>query len=279
MHDAQEAAIADSNTAFVGSVPQNYDRYLGPILFHHYADDLVGRLAVRPGIRVLETACGTGIVTERLARRLAGQGTVVATDLNEPMLAYAQAKGTVGPGVEWRQADATALPFESASFDAVVSQFGLMFFPDKAKGVREAWRVLRPGGQYLFNVWDSFAHNAVTRITHETVAALFPADPPQFYAVPFSLSDTAKVSAWLTEAGFENVAAISVAQVGTSPSAMDAATGLIDGNPIAAAIVERRADALSDVKATLARNLAAELGDTRPLRCALRAFVFVARKP
>jgi len=270
--------LPDRDAAFVGSVPENYDRYLGPLLFHRYADDLVGRLAVTPGLRVLETACGTGIVTERLARRVGEQGTVVATDLNEPMLAYARSKGTVGPGVSWRQADATALPFETASFDAVVCQFGLMFFPDKAQGVREAWRVLRPGGHYLLNVWDSFAHNPVVRIVHDTVAGFFPESPPQFYTVPTNLADTTKVSAWLTEAGFENVEPVGVAAEGTSPSPADAATGLIDGNPIAAAIVERRAGALPDVKAAVARHLAAELGDTRPFHCPLSAFVFVARK-
>ena len=271
--------MTDSNAAFVGSIPEHYDRSLGPILFHHYADDLVGRLTVTPGTRVLETACGTGIVTERLARRLRGRGTVVATDLNEPMLAYARQKASIDPGVDWRQADATALPFESAAFDAVVCQFGLMFFPDKAKGVREAFRVLRPGGQYLLNVWDAFARNPAQRITHETVAAMFPNDPPQFYAVPVNLAEHAKVSVWLTEAGFEQVAATPVAFVGSSPSAADAAIGLIDGNPIADAIAQRRADAVSAVKAAVARNLVAELGDDRPLRVPTSAFVFAARKP
>jgi ubiquinone/menaquinone biosynthesis C-methylase UbiE len=268
--------VADRDAAFVGSVPQNYDQFLGPLLFHHFADDLAGRLAVKPGLRVLETACGTGILTERLARRLAGQGTLGATDLNEPMIAHARTKAL--RDVDWRQADATALPFDDGSFDAVVCQFGLMFYPDKAKGVREAWRVLRPGGQYLFNVWDALEHNAVARITHETVARFFASDPPQFYMVPFSLHDTTRVSAWLTAAGFEDVAPIAVTGVGTSPSAADAATGLIEGNPIAAAILERRPDALPEVHAAVARNLAAELGD-RPLRCGLRAFVFAARKP
>ena len=271
--------MPDQDAAFVGSVPENYDRYLGPLLFHRYADDLVGRLTVTRGIHVLETASGTGIVTERLARRLGAQGTVVATDLNEPMLAYARSKGPLGPEVTWRQADATALPFETASFDAMVCQFGLMFFPDKAQGVREAWRVLRPGGHFLLNVWDSFAHNPVIRIVHETVAGFFPESPPQFYTVPTNLADTTKVSAWLREAGFENVEPVAVAAEGTSPSPADAARGLIDGNPIAAAIVERRASALPEVKTEVARRLAAELGDTRPFRCPLSAFVFVARKP
>lgn len=270
--------MTDRNAAFVGSVPQNYDRYLGPLLFHHFADDLAARVPVKLEMRVLETACGTGILTERLARRLAGQGTLVATDLNEPMMAHAQAKDLDGTAVEWRQADATALRFEDASFDVVVCQFGLMFFPDKAAGVREAWRVLRPGGHYLFNVWDALDQNAVARITHETVASFFPSDAPQFYTVPFSLSDTAQVSAWLTAAGFNDVEVTSVTQVGTSPSASEAAVGLIDGNPIGAAIAQRRAEALPEIKDAVARNLAAELGDW-PLRCALRAFVFSARKP
>ena len=270
--------MTDSDAAFVGSVPENYDRHLGPLLFHGFADDLVARVAITPGIRVLETACGTGIVTERLARRLAGQGTLVATDLNEPMLAHARGKNLRGAAIDWRQADATALPFDDASFDAVVCQFGLMFYPDKLAGVREAWRVLRAGGQYVFNVWDALTTSPAARITHETVAEIFPSDPPQFYTVPFSLADTTRVSAWLTDAGFVNVAPARVTATGTSPSAADAATGLIDGNPIGAAIVARRAGALPEVKALIARRIAAELGDA-PVRCTLRAFAFSARKP
>jgi ubiquinone/menaquinone biosynthesis C-methylase UbiE len=267
----------DANAAFVDGIPQNYDRYLGPLLFHGFADDLAARLDVKAGLRVLETACGTGIVTARLARRLGGHGTLVATDLNEPMLAQARTK-MPGAAIEWRRADATALPFDDASFDAVACQFGLMFYPDKAKGVREAWRVLRPGGVYLFNVWDVMARNPAARITHEVAAEMFPSDPPRFYLVPFSLAETRQVSAWLSDAGFQDVAPIPVTTTGTSESAESAATGLIDGNPIAAAIVERRADALPDARAEVARRVAAELG-ARPVRNPMRAFVFAARKP
>ncbi len=176
--------MTDGHAAFVGSVPANYDRFLGPLLFHAYADDLAARLPVADGMRVLEVACGTGIVSERLARRLAGRGTLVATDLNAAMIDEARARRG-GAAIEWRPADGTALPFPDASFDAVVCQFGLMFFPDKAAGVREAWRVLRPGGRYLFNVWDAMERNPVIALTHETVASFFPADPPSFYAVPY----------------------------------------------------------------------------------------------
>ena len=270
--------MAERHAAFVGSVPVNYDRYLGPILFHRYADDLAARLPVSPRIRILEVACGTGILTERLTRRLGGQGTVVATDLNEAMIAHAQTRIPGGPGLEWRQADGTSLPFPDRAFDAVVCQFGLMFFPDKSAGMREALRVLRPGGTYLFNVWDAMEKNAVIRIAHDTIGTFFPGDPPQFYKTPVSLHDTEPVRGLLDATGFTQVQCVTVEKVGQSPSAEDAAIGLVEGNPVLGTIMERQPEALSDIKAAVARNVAAELGD-RPVRCHLRAHVFSARRP
>ena len=267
--------MADRDAAFVGSIPQTYDRYLGPLFFQEPAEEMARRLEVRPGMRVLETACGTGIVTERLLHRMAGQGTFVATDLNEPMLACATAKLAGRPGLEWRPADATQLPFDDRSFDAVVCQFGLMFFPDKLAGIREAFRVLRSGGRLLLSVWDRLENNPVGRITHETVAAFFPTDPPQFYTIPYSLHDATLVRGWLEAAGFADIRSERVEKAGTSPSAADAAIGLLQGNPIYLAIVERRASALPDIEAALATNLAAALGD-RPLRCPLRTVFFSA---
>jgi len=270
--------MADRDAAFVGSIPANYDRYLGPLLFHGYADDMAARLEVRPGMRVLETACGTGIVTERLVARLAGQGSLVATDLNEPMLAYAAAKLRGVERVEWQPADATRLPFDERSFDTVVCQFGLMFFPDKAAGMREAFRVLKPGGHFLVSVWDRLEDNPVPRITHETVSTFFPSDPPQFYTIPFSLHDPEVVRRLLDGAGFVDVQWERLDRTGVSPSAAEAAIGLIEGNPIYLAIMERRPAALADIKAAVARNVAAALGD-HPLRCPLRTIVFSARRP
>src|SRR5262249_5923151 len=209
---------------------------------------------------------------------LAGQGTVVATDLNEPMIAYAKQKRIAGSGLEWQQADATKLPFEDNSFDAVICQFGLMFFPDKIAGLREAFRVLKPGGRYLFSVWDSFEHNVIGRITHETVASFFPSNPPQFYLVPFSLHDTTLICTWLASVGFQAIEWRTVSKPGVSPTAAAATIGLVEGSPLYNAIVERRPEALEDIKAALTRNLAAEFGN-QPMRCQLRAFVFSATRP
>jgi len=269
--------MAERDAAFVGSIPAHYDCHLGPVLFHEYGDVMAARLGVWRGMRVLETACGTGIVTERLVARLGGQGSVVATDLNQPMLAYAAAKLRGIAHVEWKSADGTKLPFDDRSFDAVVCQFGLMFFPDKAAGVGEALRVLKPGGRFLLSVWGRLEDNPVQRITHETVATFFPSNPPQFYTIPFVLHDPDAVHRLLDGAGFVDVRWEQLDRTGGSPSAAETATGLIEGNPIYLDIMERRPGALGDIEAALTRNLAAAFGDP-PRGCSMRAYFFSARR-
>jgi ubiquinone/menaquinone biosynthesis C-methylase UbiE len=270
--------MADVTSAFTGKIPENYDRYLAPLFFDPYADDLVARVPTHDGVRILEVACGTGIVTRRLVDRLAGRGSIIATDLNEAMFAHAR-KGLPGRGdATWRHADGTSLPFETRSFDVVVCQFGVMFFPDKAAGAREAFRVLKPGGVYFLSVWDSLVQNPVPRLTHETIASFFPDDPPKFYTVPFSYHDVSTIETLLRDAGFEAVRCERVAKEGKSASAAEAAIGLIEGNPVFTEIMQRRPAALPDIKAAVAARLARELGD-HPLRAPLRALVASGRRP
>ena len=151
--------MKEEHAKFSGSIPAAYDRYLGPILFQPYAEDLAARLQGKKTRSVLELACGTGIVTRVLRTYLPSKVKLIATDLNEPMFRQAAAKFGTGEKVRWLEADACALPFDDGKFDAVVCQFGIMFVPDKALAAREAYRVLKRDGLFIFNVWDAMKHN------------------------------------------------------------------------------------------------------------------------
>ncbi|WP_312163790.1 methyltransferase domain-containing protein [Phenylobacterium sp.] len=250
--------MSATDRAFVGSIPEVYDRCLGPMLFEPYAIEMADRFKGFAGA-LLETAAGTGRVTRHLARAAPG-ARITATDLNEPMLAKA-AELIAAPNVEWRQADAQALPFEDASFDAVVTQFGVMFFPDKPAGYREAHRVLKPGGRFVFNVWDALEANDVSKIANESVAALFPDDPPAFLArTPFGYHDEAHIRAALAQAGFGGVEIETVSREIRSDSAQAAAEGLCTGTPLLGEIEARRPGGAGEAIAAVAEALTRALG-------------------
>jgi ubiquinone/menaquinone biosynthesis C-methylase UbiE len=197
-------ATTDAN--FAGSLPAFYQQYLVPLIFEPYAADLAQRLARRPLRRVLEIAAGTGAVTRRMASALPESVAIVATDLNQGMLDQAAAAGTARP-VEWRQADAAELPFPYETFDAVVCQFGVMFFPDKARAFAEARRVLCTGGVFLFNVWDRIEENEFADVITAELATLYPDDPPRFLArTPHGYADRATIERHLSTAGFRHPA-------------------------------------------------------------------------
>lgn len=263
------------NSAFVGSIPDNYDRYLGPVLFDPYAVDLVSRLNVSADASVLELACGTGIVTRRLRDRLGSEAKLVATDLNEAMLDYASKKFRPEEIVEWKQADATDLPFADQSFDAVVCQFGLMFFPDKEKAVSETYRVLKPGGTFLFNVWDAIEYNELPHIAHAIVAEFFDDNPPDFYEVPFSFHDLESINSLVSAAGFTEIQLAVLRLPAVSPSAEEAAKGLVHGNPVINVIRERSESSIPEIEAAVAEAVAAQCGDT-PVRARMQALICAA---
>ena len=169
--------MSTQDKVFAGSVPKIYETYLVPLIFESYAADLVSRLKPRNPSRILEVAAGTGVVTRALASALPESTSIVATDLNQAMLDEAAAVGTKRR-VEWRQADATQLPFPDQTFDAVVCQFGVMFFPDKAKAFAEAIRVLSVGGLFIFNVWDRIEENEFADTVTMALASVFPIRSP-----------------------------------------------------------------------------------------------------
>jgi SAM-dependent methyltransferase len=191
-----------SDKAFTGSIPQLYETYLVPLIFKPYAEDLARRLAARSPTRILEVAAGTGVLTREMASVLPDSVSIVATDLNQAMLDHAMTFGHERP-VEWRQADAMQLPFEDGAFDAVTCQFGAMFFPDRAAAYAEARRVLRPGGLFIFNVWDRIGENEFADTVTEALEPMFPEDPPRFLArTPHGYHDLAVVERDLRAGGF-----------------------------------------------------------------------------
>ena len=252
---------ASSDRAFAGSIPQVYDRYLVPLIFAPYAVDLARRVAARAPERVLEVAAGTGVVTRALATALPASASIVATDLNQPMLDHAASIGTARP-VEWRQADAMALPFADGSFDAVVCQFGVMFFPGKAQAFREARRVLRPGGVFIFNVWDRIEENEFADIVTRALATCFTDDPPRFMArVPHGYHDLGALERDLFAAGYDrSPRATTLAERSRAQSPMEVAVAYCQGTPLRNEIEARDARRLDEATDVAAAAIAARFG-------------------
>ena len=260
--------MADSHTAFTGSVPDFYDRCLGPVLFEDYADDLARRVAAHAPLRVLETAAGTGILTRRIRDQLDAPARLTATDLNSPMLEVAQAKFASSESVTFTPADAAHLPFADESFDLVACQFGVMFYPDKPAAYREVRRVLAPRGRYLFNVWDSHRHNPFARVAYQTVARFFQADPPQFHQVPFAYHGIDLIKESLIEAGFVDLRVAILRIDKRVPDVNLFARGLIEGTPISDQIRARGVVRTQTVVDALTEALCDALGAAgHPLAC------------
>jgi SAM-dependent methyltransferase len=235
--------MATTDTAFAGSIPGLYDRYLGPLLFEPYAAVVAERAkALAPG-RILETAAGTGIVTAALHAALP-DAEIVATDLNQAMLDVA-ADRIQSDKVSFLAADAQQLPFDDESFDLVACQFGVMFYPDKVLGNMQAWRVLRPGGRYILAIWDRLDRNAASHVVGGALAGVFPDNPAAFLErVPFGYHDVAQIEHDLLAAGFTDIELETIERRSRTGSALDAATGLVQGTPVRAEIEPRGADAL-----------------------------------
>jgi ubiquinone/menaquinone biosynthesis C-methylase UbiE len=253
--------MSNVDRVFAGSIPQLYDRLLVPLIFQPYAKDLAARVHLLRPSSVLEIAAGTGAVTRRLARELATDARIVATDLNQAMLDQAGAVGTSRP-VEWRQADAMQLPFPGETFDVVVCQFGAMFFPDRPHAFGEARRVLRPGGVFLFNVWDRIEENEFADVVTNALATIFPADPPRFMArTPHGYSDRAQIAADLAAAGFTATPRIeTIAARSRAASPEVPAVAYCQGTPLRGEIQARTGASLVQATAVAAAALAARFG-------------------
>ena len=254
---------SDIDKVFSGSIPQLYESHLVPLIFEPYAADMADRVAARASswTRLAEVAAGTGVVTRALASALPASVAIVATDLNAPMLELARTVGTSRP-VEWRQADAMQLPFADEAFDAVVCQFGVMFFPDMPHAFSEARRVLKPGGTFVFNVWDRIEENEFADTVTTALGALFPDDPPRFMArTPHGHHDLAVIERHLKLGGFlEAPKVTTVAARSRAASARIAAIAYCQGTPLRSEIEARDKSRLAEATDLAAAAIARRFG-------------------
>jgi SAM-dependent methyltransferase len=269
--------LSANDSVFAGSIPELYDRYMVPMIFEPYAQDLCERIVPLRPADVLELAAGTGVVTRHLARALPAHVAIVATDLNQPMLDQAQRVGTERP-VTWRQADAQQLPFADAAFDVVACQFGVMFFPDKPRAHGEVKRVLRPGGSFVFNVWDRCEANDFIDIVNGALDEVFPDQPPRFMQRgPHGYADPGTIRADLAQGGFTDVQVVALPKRSRADDARQAAVAYCQGTPLRLEIEARGPDALARATDAATQALARRYG-AGPVEGAIQALVVLARK-
>jgi SAM-dependent methyltransferase len=255
--------MADKDTPFKHSTPALYDRYMGPLLFEPYAQVVADRAASLRPARILEIAAGTGILTEALHRAMP-DAQLVATDINPAMLEFAGHR-VRSVNVSFQHADALALPFADESFDLVICQFGVMFFPDKVRANREARRVLADRGHYLLVSFDRLEHNPVPQAAEEAVAALFPGDPPRYMKRgPFSYADPEVIEHDLLAAGL-SIVALETVVLTSRVNARDAAHGIVLGSPFRSEIERRNPSAIDRAVEAVADALAQWDGKNAPM--------------
>jgi SAM-dependent methyltransferase len=258
-------------------MPLFYDQGLGPVYFVDFAEDIARRTAAFEPLQVLEVAAGTGIVSRRLRDFLPAEAHLVVTDLNSAMLDVARAKFGPEEAVDFQPANALSLPFRDEGFDALICQFGVMFFPDKEKACREAYRVLASGGHYVFNVWDSERHNPTARLLKDIVARFCPVDPPRFAEVAHTYYRIDPVRDLLDSTGFTGVNVSVVSMQKVVEDAYSLARGQIYGSPLFDEFQRRGVDAQTVIDA-FTETLLSEFGN-QATRIPLRAIVFEARRP
>jgi len=270
--------MAETDKAFTGSIPEFYERYLVPLIFEPYARDLAERVLAKQPARILEIAAGTGVVTRALASGLPSNCQIVATDLNAPMLEHAKTRVHADGRVDWKTADAQQLPFEDESFDAVLCQFGVMFFPDKTSAFREARRVLKPGGWYFFNVWDKISNNEFADLVTQALGEMLPDDPPRFLArTPHGHYEVGWLEAALKAAGFTTVSVEALEARSKAASAREVAVAYVQGTPLRNE-VERRDPARLEEATTRAAEAIAQRFGAGPVDGLIRAYVITTGK-
>jgi ubiquinone/menaquinone biosynthesis C-methylase UbiE len=269
--------VSESDKVFTGSIAEIYDSHLVPLIFDQYAADLARRTAaIGPGA-VLEIAAGSGVVTRAVAPVLKPGTHHVVTDLNPPMLERAASIQPHPELIEWKPADAVDLPFDDDSFDVVLCQFGAMFFPDRIKAYGEVRRVLRPGGAFIFNMWDRIEENDFAHVVTQAMAKIFPADPPLFLArTPYGHYVPDVYRAELESAGFGDVTIEALDEISAADSPAIPAIALCCGTPLRSEIEAREGPDLDQATEHATDAIRARFGEGA-VEGRIRAFIITAR--
>lgn len=261
---------------YVDEVVIPYDRDLGPVLFDYYGLDTARRIAEQSPHHVLEIAAGTGIVTRHLRNLLAKNARLTAIDISDSMMDLARTKFLPDEQVTFQNADATSLPFNNQAFDAVVCQFGIMFF-DQEIAFREAHRVLKHGGRYLFRVWDSERYNPFASLSFEVLKQFFPSDTPRFLFDPVSCHQIDPLKEQLIEIGFDPIV-ISVQRHEYDILDVSAFARALVYSPILFEIRDRGGVSPEEIVEVLAEAFEREYGSD-PMRYPMQAILFETEKP
>ena len=242
-----------------GTAAELYQRYLVPLITALWAADLVERSALRPGERVLDVACGTGVVARLAAERM-GTGRVVGLDLNTSMLAVARTVAqNGGPKIEWREASVLHMPFPDGIFDVILCQLGLQFFPDRVRALAEMFRVLTPGGRLALSVFTAIERTPVAHALADALDRHIEPDASSIKRSEHALSDGRLLENLVSAAGFSHVTVTSVTQMIRFPSPRDYVRLQLSATPQArmvAGMNASRRDALIDaITGDLVRSL------------------------
>lgn len=269
--------MSENDKAFVGSIPELYDRYLVPLIFEEFADDLAQRAVALNPSAILETAAGSGVVARALSSRLPPHTKYTVTDLNQPMLDHASGRHDPDPRVSWQQADALNLPFADESFDVIACQFGVMFYPDRLAGYREALRVLKADGTLIFNVWGSLDSNEFSNTVAQEIMAVFPDKPEPFLVrTPYTYYEEQLIRQELTDAGFTNIEYETLDTESSAPSPRHVAIALCQGTPQRIEIEEWDAALLDQVTDRVERKIASTHGDG-PVTAPIKGHIITAK--